>query len=211
MQERCHETTARRVHVHRHLEAGLGVARDHGVVDRLDRLELARVRRAEDPHDADRAFVDAITASSGAMTYRPSCTGTKRGSTSQYRQNFSHTTCTFEPIIRFGLSVDFPAAVRRARHCHFIASPASMTASLEPIVDAPMVSPSSGAWNRWATMFTQRRSISAVCGYSSLSIMFLSNASAIRRSASGSIQVVTNVARFSREFPSSSSSSWMSR
>ena len=60
-------------------------------------------------------------------------------------------------------------------------------------------------------MFTQRRSISAVCGYSSLSIMFLSNASAISRSASGSIQVVTKVAMFSRELPSSSSSSWISR
>ena len=86
-----------------------------------------------------------------------------------------------------------------------------MTASLDPIVDAPTASPSSGALNRWATMFTQRRSISAVCGYSSLSIMFLSNASAISRSASGSIHVVTNVARFSRELPSSSSSSWISR
>ena len=86
-----------------------------------------------------------------------------------------------------------------------------MTASLEPIVEAPTASPSSGALNRCATMFTQRRSISAVCGYSSLSIMFLSNASAMSLSASGSIQVVTKVARFNRELPSSSSSSWMRR
>ena len=84
-----------------------------------------------------------------------------------------------------------------------------MTASLEPIVDAPTASPSS--LNSSATMLTQRRSISAVCGYSSLSIMFLSNASAMSLSASGSIQVVANVARFSRELPSSSSSSWISR
>ena len=60
-------------------------------------------------------------------------------------------------------------------------------------------------------MFTQRRSISAVCGYSSLSIMFLSNVSAISFSASGSIHVVTNVAMFSRELPSSSNSSWIIR
>ena len=60
-------------------------------------------------------------------------------------------------------------------------------------------------------MFTQRCSISAVWGYSSLSIMFLSKVSAIRRSAWGSIQVVTKVARFSRELPSSNSSSWMNR
>ena len=56
-------------------------------------------------------------------------------------------------------------------------------------------------------MFTQRVSSSAVRGYSSLSIMFLSKVSAISRAASGSIQVVTNVARFSRALPSSISSS----
>ncbi len=86
-----------------------------------------------------------------------------------------------------------------------------MTASLEPIVDTPIASPSDGAWNRSATMFTQRRSISAVCGYSSLSIMFLSNVSAINFSASGSIHVVTNVAMLRRELPSRSSSSWIIR
>ena len=58
-------------------------------------------------------------------------------------------------------------------------------------------------------MFTQRISISAVCGYSSLSIMFLSKHSAISFSACGSIQVVTNVATLSRALPSSISSSWM--
>ena len=67
------------------------------------------------------------------------------------------------------------------------------------------------AWNRSATIATQRDSIAAVAGYSSLSIMFLSNVSAINRSASGSIQVVTKVARLSRELPSSISSSWMNR
>ena len=110
-----------------------------------------------------------------------------------------------------GLSVGSPAASRRCRHRHFIASPASITASLDPIVETPTASVSSGAWNRCATMFTQRRSISAVCGYSSLSIMFLSKASAISLSASGSIHVVTNVARLRRELPSSSSSSWINR
>ena len=60
-------------------------------------------------------------------------------------------------------------------------------------------------------MQTHRCSIAAVAGYSSLSIMFLSNVSAISFSACGSIQVVTKVARFSRELPSSISSSWMNR
>ena len=84
-----------------------------------------------------------------------------------------------------------------------------MTASLEPIVDAPTAGP--GALNSSLTMLMQRRSISAVCGYSSLSIMFLSNDSAMSLSACGSIHVVTNVARFSRLLPSSSSSSWIRR
>lgn len=60
-------------------------------------------------------------------------------------------------------------------------------------------------------MDTQRCSMAAVAGYSSLSIMFLSKVSAISRPAWGSIQVVTKVARFSRELPSSISSSWMKR
>ena len=58
-------------------------------------------------------------------------------------------------------------------------------------------------------MLTQRLSISAVCGYSSLSIMFLSEHSAISFSACGSIQVLTKVATFMRALPSSISSSWM--
>ena len=58
-------------------------------------------------------------------------------------------------------------------------------------------------------MLTQRISSSAVCGYSSLSIMFLSKHSVMSRSACGSIHVLTNVARLSRAFPSSMSSSWM--
>ena len=91
-----------------------------------------------------------------------------------------------------------------------------MTASLDPIVDTPIALDGSSsrrrsAWNRSATMHTQRCSIAAVAGYSSLSIMFLSKVSAISFSACGSIQVVTNVARFSRELPSSISSSWMNR
>lgn len=60
-------------------------------------------------------------------------------------------------------------------------------------------------------MHTQRCSMAAVTGYSSLSIMFLSNVSDISSAASGSIQVVTKVARFSRELPSSINSSWMKR
>jgi len=55
-------------------------------------------------------------------------------------------------------------------------------------------------------MLTQRASSSAVCGYSSLSIMFLSAVWAISVAAWLGIQVVTNVARLRRALPSSSSS-----
>jgi len=83
-----------------------------------------------------------------------------------------------------------------------------MHASLEPVVEQPVASaPPSSAPHSAASMFTQRRSSSAVCGYSSLSIMFLSRHSSMSVRACGSIHVVTNVARFSRAWPSSSSSS----
>ena len=80
-----------------------------------------------------------------------------------------------------------------------------------PIALAASSSRRFSAWKRSATIEMQRDSIAAVAGYSSLSIMFLSNVSAINFSASGSIQVVTKVARFSRELPSSINSSWMNR
>ena len=94
----------------------------------------------------------------------------------------------------------------RSRQRHLSAIPPSIAASLEPVVEVPVTSPEPGACQRLPTMFTQRRSISAVCGYSSLSIMFLSAVRAIRRAAWDGIQVVTKVARFSRALPSSSSS-----
>ena len=75
------------------------------------------------------------------------------------------------------------------------------------MVEQPVAELPAGAFHKLDRMFTQRRSSSAVCGYSSLSIMFLAEHSAISCSASGSIQVVTNVARLSRALPSRMSSS----
>ena len=74
-------------------------------------------------------------------------------------------------------------------------------------MEQPVASSWSGECHSWLSMLTQRSSSSAVCGYSSLSIMFLSKVSAISRDAWGSIQVLTNVARLSRALPSSISSS----
>ena len=58
---------------------------------------------------------------------------------------------------------------------------------------APVVSP--GALKRLASMRMQRCSISAVCGYSAWSMKLRWRFSAMIRCASGSIQVVTKVAR----------------
>jgi hypothetical protein len=106
-----------------------------------------------------------------------------------------------------GCSVGLPAAFCRSRQRHFSAIPPSIAASLDPVVDVPVACSSSGEFHIRLSMFTHRSSISAVRGYSSLSIMFLSNVSDINSRACGSIHVVTNVARLSRELPSSMSSS----
>ena len=82
-----------------------------------------------------------------------------------------------------------------------------MHASDEPMAEAPTVLAASGAFHRSAIMCTHRRSISAVCGYSSRSIMFLLIDSAIRPRTSGSSHVWQKVARFCRALPSSISSS----
>ena len=108
----------------------------------------------------------------------------------------------------FGLSAGLPSAARRFCQRRFRARPPSIAASLEPVVEHPVASAASGACQRRLRMLTQRISSSAVCGYSSLSIMFLSKHSAMSFSACGSIHVVTNVARFIRALPSSISSSW---
>ena len=112
------------------------------------------------------------------------------------------------PMTMFGVSAGLPSARRRFCQLRLRARPPSIAASLDPVVEQPTASPASGAFQRRLRMLTQRLSSSAVCGYSSLSIMFLSKHSAMSFSAWGSIQVVTKVARFIRALPSSISSSW---
>ena len=107
----------------------------------------------------------------------------------------------------FGLVASWPAAFRRFCQRRFRASPPSIAASLEPVVEQPVDCATSGACQSRLRMLTQRISNSAVCGYSSLSIMFLSRQSAISCRACGSIHVVTKVARLRRALPSSISSS----
>src|ERR1017187_4485039 len=118
-------------------------------------------------------------------------------------------TWVLVPSTKFGRSTGFPSLRIFSRQRHFSARPPSMHASLDPMVEVPKVLSGSGACHKSASMCTQRISSSAVCGYSSLSIMFLSNVSDIRRPASGSIHVPQNVARLKRELPSRISSSCM--
>src|SRR5262245_11586103 len=113
------------------------------------------------------------------------------------------------PMTRFGLSAGLPSASRRFCQRRLSASPPSIAASLDPVVEQPVALFGSGAFHRLLRIETQRDSSSAVCGYSSLSIMFLSKHSAINFSAWGSIHVETKVATLSRALPSSISSSWM--
>ena len=80
-----------------------------------------------------------------------------------------------------------------------------MAASLLPIVEQPTGSP--GAFQRSASKATQRRSISAVWGYSSLSIRLRSTPSSISSRVQELWVVWQKVARFCLLLPSSSSSS----
>ena len=107
------------------------------------------------------------------------------------------------------MSVGLPAASWRSRHFHFSDSAPSMIASEEPWVRAPVVSP--GALKRSASMRMQRCSISAVRGYSAWSMKLRWRFSAMICCASGSIQVVTKVARLRSGMPSRTSSWSISR
>ena len=85
-----------------------------------------------------------------------------------------------------------------------------MIASDDPWVRQPVASPA-GALKRSASIRTQRCSISAEIGYSAWSMKLRWRFSAMIRCASGSIQVVTNVARLRWGSPSIARSSSTSR
>jgi hypothetical protein len=85
------------------------------------------------------------------------------------------------------LSTGLPSAWRRFCQRRLRARPPSIAASLEPVVEQPTALSGSGALYRRLSMLTQRISMAAVWGYSSLSIMFLSKVSAMSLSANGSM------------------------
>src|ERR1700733_12394913 len=114
--------------------------------------------------------------------------GISRISMSQYLAKLCQTTGT-GPHTMLGLSVGFPAARRLARQRHLAAMPPSMHASEDPMAEQPTGASVVGAFHKWDRMDTQRRSISAVWGYSSLSMRFLSILRSINLWISGSSQV----------------------
>ena len=85
-----------------------------------------------------------------------------------------------------------------------------MIASEEPIVAVPVGVSPAGAWKSLPIIETTRWWTTSVWGYSSWSIRFLLSVSVAKRSAWGSIQLVTNEARLSAGLPSRLSSSWTS-
>ena len=97
----------------------------------------------------------------------------------QTNEPFSQHTCTLEPIIKLGLSVDNPRARLCSCHLRFIANTASMIASEDPTVETPIASwlgLSTGAWKRRAMMLTQR-----FCRYFKYSMWKKSRMSALIR------------------------------
>ena len=119
----------------------------------------------------------------------PSCSGPVPSGPRESRRPSSGRTCATPPAPgrrRSSVVGRLALGPPPARHRHLAAMPASMQASDEPMAEVPTVLAASGAFHRSAIMCTQRRSISAVCGYSSLSIMFLLIDSAIRPRTSGS-------------------------
>ena len=85
-------------------------------------------------------------------------------------------------MTRFGRPV--PAAAR-SRQRRMSASPPSMHASLEPVVEQPVARAARRSCHSSASMLTQRRSSSAVCGYSSLSTRLRSTARVDQRARLG--------------------------
>ena len=85
-----------------------------------------------------------------------------------------------------------------------------MMASDDPMVATPTDSATFGAFHRSASIRAQSRSILLAIGYSSWSMWLVRSASWISSSASGSMYVVTKVARFIDGRPSMFRPRWIS-
>ena len=174
--ERREERAAGPVDVDVDVEAGVGLQLVERVGQRLHQLVAAGVGDAERRHHEDRVLVDAREHVVGVHAV-----------VARRHRDLAHLDV---PVLGELVPHHLHRAAHHVRACRSACPrprawpasatwppcPPSMHASDEPIADAPIVLADSGAFQRSASMCTQRRSISAVCGYSSLSIMFLSMA-----------------------------------
>ena len=177
--ERGEETAAGSVHVNVDVQAGVGLQLVQGLGHLLDRLVRAGVGDAEGRHDHDRVLVDPLQHR-GRIHHVPARVPSgPRG----FRRPSSGRTCAIPPGPDRRRSSGCPSACPRPA-----AWPATATWPPCPPACRPPTSrwpkcrrcwPPRGAFHRSAIMCTHRRSISAVCGYSSRSIMFLLTDSAI--------------------------------
>ena len=186
---------------------GVGLELVQRGADLRHRLVAAVERRAEDGDDADRVLVTLLDRLLRVEVEPVALHRHEAHLDVPVAAELLPAHLHVDAHDHVGLVGRLPGRLRAARQRHLSAMPPSIAASLEPVVDVPVASSSSGEFHNRDSMFTQRISRSAVRGYSSLSIMFLSNVSAMSARACGSIHVVTNVARLRRALPSSISSS----
>ena len=169
----------RAVHVDRHVRAVTRLRARPApraiVGDRLVAAVEGEPRIGDDADGVLVAALDRLRRRQVVAGRPPSGPGAARRPSSV--QNFSQHTCTRRPSPGWaGRSARRPAL--RCCQRHLSGHPAEHAGLAdEPMVEQPTAFAGSGAFHRSAIMCTQRRSISAVCGYSSLSIMFLSTAS----------------------------------
>ena len=204
--ERREEGAAGPVHVNVDIKAGIGLQLVERMGHGLHRLVGAGVGDAEGGDDHDRVLVHPLKHRGwihgvGAMGHRDLAhfDVPVAGELVPYHLDWAAYHVRLIRRLAFGLPLGPPAPL--GRHARQHAGLRGSDGRGANGVSRP------GACHRSASMCTQRASISAVCGYSSLSIMFLLTESAIRARSSGSAHVWQNVARFWRALPSSITSS----
>src|SRR5215216_3186537 len=143
------------------------------------------------------------STSSGPIVYLPACSGTILGSTSKYRQNFSQTTCTSPPKTRFGVGrlaiglaalAPLPLQRKRPEHDRLRGALSPRASGLAGSVEELGKHPDA------ALLDLGGDRVLGVIDEVPVQV------SSITTRASGSMKVVTKVARFRSGIPSTTSS-----
>ena len=207
--KRRKKAAAGRIHVDWNVESGVLLKLIQGLRDSLHRLVLAAHGHAERGDDHDGIFVTSsqrlFRAHQKTVTFDRNLADLDIEVAAELVPADLHRSANqIRPVGGFALRPHpgSPAPFRRqtAEHRRFAGAGGGTSDGVCRGGRIPKIGEDMNA----------AASISAVCGYSSLSHIFLSMHSAMSVCTSGSIQVVQKVARFCRELPSSNSSSWMS-